>query len=192
MRYELIDNQPRPITVVTINGRKISNPSDALLDANNIGYGRRRIDPPEVTDETKKLLHSYEIHADNITDVWTVTDKTSAELIALYSAQIVDIYNAAETYKNDGKILYPATGKEYIPRWVYEFYNAVLIRLDDYFPTPDVTIGITAVDGTSDSMTKAEFLTFYTYLTGTFMQATGTQNAEIKVLTDKIKALRNE
>lgn len=192
MRYELIDNQPRPITVVTIDERRISNPSDAYLDANNIGYTRTVIDPPEVTDETKKLLHSYSIVDGSIVDVWSVTDKTAAELIDLYTAQIVDIYNAAESYKNDGKILYPATGKEYIPRWVYEFYNAVLIRLDDYFPTPDVTIGITAVDGTSDSMTKAEFVTFYGFLVQSYMTTTGTQNAEIKALTDKIKALRNE
>ena len=185
MRYELIDNQPRPITVVTINGRKISNPSDALLDANNIGYTRTVIDPPEVTDETKKLLHSYAIEDGSIVDVWSVTDKTAAELIDLYTAQIVDIYNSAESYKNDGKILYPTTGKEYIPRWVYEFYNAVLIGMTSYFPTPESTIDIAAVDGTSDAMTAAEFVTFYGYLVQSYMTTTATQNAEIK-------ALRNE
>ena len=192
MRYELIDNQPRQITVVTINGRKISNPSDALLEANNIGYTRTVIDPPEVTDETKKLLHSYAIENGSIVDVWSVTDKMAQELIEMYTAQIVEIYNAAETYKNDGKILYPATGKEYIPRWCYEFYNAVLIKPENYFPTLESTLAVSAVDGTTDNMTLAEFVTFYAYLAGTFMQATGTQNAEIKVLTDKIKALRNE
>ena len=61
MRYNLIDGQPKKIDVVTINGRRISNPSDALLDANGIGYTRTIIDPPEVTDETKKLLHTYAI-----------------------------------------------------------------------------------------------------------------------------------
>ena len=192
MRYELIDNQPKPITVVTIDGRKISNPSDALLDANNIGYTRTVIDPPEVTDETKKLLHSYAIESGSIVDVWSVTDKTAAELIDLYTAQIVEIYNNAEAYKNDGKIMYPATGKEYIPRWVYEFYNAVLIGMSSYFPTPESTIDIAAVDGTSDAMTAAEFVTFYGYLVQSYMTTTATQNAEIKALTDKIKALRNE
>ena len=192
MRYELIDNQPRPITVVTIDGRRISNPSDALLDANNIGYTRTVIDPPEITDETKKLLHSYAIADGSIVDVWTVTDKTAAELVDRYTAQIVDIYNAAETYKNDGKILYPATGKEYIPRWVYEFYNAVLIGMTSYFPTPESTIDIAAVDGTGDAMTAAEFVTFYGFLVQSYMTTTATQNAEIKTLTDKIKALKNE
>ena len=191
MRYELIDNQVKPITIVTINGRKISNPSDALLDANGVGYVLTHIDPPEVTDETKKLLHSYAIQNGSIVDVWSVTDKTAAELIDLYTAQIVDIYNAAETYKNDGKIMYPATGKEYIPRWCYEFYNAVLIKPENYFPTPESTLAVSAVDGTTDNMTLAEFVTFYAYLAGTFMQATGVQNAEIKTLTDKIKELRN-
>ena len=192
MRYELIDNQPRPITVVTINGRRISNPSDELLDANNIGYTRTVIDPPEVTDETKKLLHSYAIENGSIVDVWSVTDKTAAELIDLYTAQIVEIYQSAEQYKNDGQITYPGTGKNYIPRWVYEFYNAVLIGMASYFPTPESTIDIAAVDGTSDAMTAAEFVTFYGFLVQSYMTTTATQNAEIKALTDKIKALRNE
>ena len=190
MRYNLIDGQPKKIDVVTIDNMTISNPSDALLDANDIGYGRRRIDPPEVTDETKKLLHSYAIENGSIVDVWTITDKTSQELIEMYTAQIVEIYQSAETYKNDGQITYPATGKNYIPRWVYEFYNAVLIGKDSYFPTAESTIDITAVDGTTDAMTFEQFVTFYGYLITSYMTTTATQNAEIKVLTDKIKELR--
>lgn len=189
MRYELIDNQPRQITVVTINGRKISNPSDVLLDANGIGYTRTTIDPPAVTD-TQKLEHSYAIDNGSIVDVWAIADKTAAELIEMYTAQIVEIYNSAETYKNDGQITYPATGKNYIPRWCYEFYNAVLIKPENYFPTPESTLTVTAVDGTSDEMNFEQFATFYAYLAGTFMQATAGQNAEIKTLTDKIKELR--
>ena len=190
MRYNLIDGQPKKIDVVTINGRRISNPSDALLDANGIGYTRTIIDPPEVTDETKKLLHTYAIQDGSIVDVWTVTDKTAAELIEMYTAQIVEIYQSAETYKNDGQITYPGTGKNYIPRWVYEFYNAVLIGKDSYFPTPESTIDITAVDGTTDAMTFTEFVTFYGFLIQSYMVTTATQNAEIKTLTDKIKELR--
>lgn len=191
MRYQLIDGEPWKITLVTINGRQISNPSDALLDANNIGYTRTIIDPPEVTDETKKLLHSYAIENGSIVDVWTVTDKTAQELIEMYTAQIMEIYQSAETYKNDGQITYPVTGKNYIPRWVYEFYNAVLIGMSSYFPTPESTIDIAAVDGTSDAMTAAEFVTFYGFLVQSYMVTTATQNAEIKTLTDKIKELRN-
>lgn len=190
MRYELIENNPVPIKVATINGMRISNPSDELLEANNIGYTRTVINPPEITDETKKLLHSYSIVDGSIVDVWSVTDKSADELIALYVDQITTIYNNAENYKNDGKILYPATGKEYIPRWCYEFYNAVFIGKEQYFPTPESTLTVTAVDGTSDEMTFEQFATFYAYLAGTFMQATATQNAEIKTLTDKIKELR--
>ncbi len=189
MRYNLIDNQPKKIDVVTINGMTTSNPSDALLDSNGIGYTRTTIDPPEITD-TQKLEHTYAIQDGSIIDVWTVTDKTADELIAMYTAQIVEIYQSAEEYKNDGQITYPATGKNYIPRWVYEFYNAVLIKLDAYFPTPESTIDVTAVDGTSDAMTQEQFLTFYAYLTQTFMLATAVQNSAIKTLTDKIKELR--
>ena len=189
MRYQLIDGEPWKITLVTIKGRQISNPSDALLDANNIGYTRTIIDPPTITD-TQRLLHSYAIDNGSIIDVWTVTDKTPAELIDMYTAQIVEIYQSAEQYKNDGQITYQATGKNYIPRWVYEFYNAVLIGKDSYFPTPESTIDITAVDGTTDAMTFSEFVTFYAYLVQRFMGVTAAQNLEIKALTDKIKELR--
>ena len=189
MRYYLADNKPVPITVVTINGRQISNPSDELLDANGIGYELTTIDPPEIT-ETQKLEHSWRIYGFAIEEVWTVTDKTAQELIAMYTAQIMEIYQSAETYKNDGQITYTGTGKNYIPRWVYEFYNAVLIGKDSYFPTPESTIDITAVDGTTDAMTFADFVTFYGYLIQTYMTTTATQNAEIKLLTDKIKELR--
>lgn len=191
MRYELIDNRPQKITVAIIDSMRVSNPTDAMLDTAGIGYELTTIDPPEIT-ETQKLEHGWRIYGFAIEEVWTVTDKTADELIAMYVEQIHAIYNSAETYKNDGKILYPATGKEYIPRWVYEFYNAVLIKLDSYFPTAESTLTVTAVDGTSDEMTQTEFLTFYGYLIQTFMVATGTQNAQIKTLTDKIKELRAE
>lgn len=192
MRYNLIDNRPQKITTAIIDGMKVSNPTDAMLDAAGIGYTYTQTDPPEVTDETKKLIHDYVTSGRTIADYWQIVDKSADELISMYIEQITAIYNSAENYKNDGKILYPVTNKEYIPRWVYEFYNAVLIKLDAYFPTAESTLTVTAVDGTSDDMTQAEFLTFYGYLIQTFMTATGVQNAEIKTLTDKIKELRAE
>lgn len=190
MRYELIDNRPQKITNAIIDGYKVSNPTDAQLDANNIGYAYTETNPPEITDETKKLTHSYIVVGRTIADNWEIEDKSKDELRAMYIDQITAIYNSAENYKNDGKILYPATGKEYIPRWVYEFYNAVLIKLNAYFPTPESVIDVTSVDGSSDKMTMAQFVDFYGYLIGTYMTATAEQNAEIKALTDKIKELR--
>ena len=190
MRYYLADNQPVPITNVTIDGMRISNPSDELLEANNIGYTLRHIDPPAITD-TQKLEHSYAAYGGEIIDVWTITDKTAQELIDMYTAQIVTIYNNAEQYKNDGQITYPATGKSYIPRWVFEFYNTALINKDSYFPTAESTIDVAAVDGSTDTMTFSEFVTFYGFLIQSYMVTTATQNAEIKTLTDKIKELRN-
>ena len=192
MRYELVDNRPQKITVAIIDGFRVSNPTDAQLDAAGIGYSYTPTDPPEVTDETKKLVHDYVTSGRTIADLWQIVDKTAQELIDMYTAQIVEIYNSAEQYKNDGQITYPGTGKNYIPRWVYEFYNAVLIGKDSYFPTPESTIDITAVDGTTDAMTFTEFVTFYGFLIQSYMVTTATQNAEIKTLTDKIKELRNE
>ena len=188
-RYELINDSPKLIKSAVINGMIVSNPTDAQLDANNIGYAYTATNPPEITDETKKLTHSYIVVGRTIADNWEIVDKSNEELRAMYIDQITAIYNSAESYKNDGKILYPETGKEYIPRWVYEFYNAVLIKLEAYFPTPESTLTVTAADGTTDEMTMAQFLEFYGYLIQTFMTATGVQNSEIKTLTDKIKEL---
>lgn len=190
MRYRLENGIVTPITKVTIDGMIYTNPTDAFLDENGIGYTRTQTDPPEVTDETKKLTHEYAIQDGSIVDVWTIADKTSQELIDLYIGQITDVYNAAEDFKTDGKILYPATGKEYIPRWVFEFYNTALINKDSYFPTAESTIDVSAVDGTSDAMTFAEFVMFYGFLIQSYMTYTATQNSEIKALTDKIRELR--
>lgn len=191
MRYNLINGQVVPIKKAVIDGMIVSNPPDSLLDENGIGYTRTVIDPPEVTDETQKLEHQYEIQDGSIVDVWTIADKTSQELIDLYISQITDIYNSAEDFKNDGKILYPATGKEYIPRWVFEFYNTALINKDSYFPTAESTIEVAAVDGSSTLMTFSEFVTFYGFLIASYMTYTNTQNEAIEILTDKIKELRS-
>ena len=192
MRYELVDNRPQKITVATIDGMKVSNPTDAMLDAAGIGYSYTPTDPPEVTDETKKLLHEYVTSGRTIGDYWQIVDKTKQELIDLYTAQITDIYNTAESYKTDGIIEYPVTGKGYIPRWVYEFYNAMLISSTALFPTPESTQDIAAVDGSTDAMAQAEFVQLYQYLITSYAGYTAAQNAEIKTLTDKIKELRAE
>ena len=192
MRYELTDGQPSLITKVTVDGMLYTNPSDSFLDENEIGYTRTIIPSPEVSDETKKLIHTYEVIDGSITDVWTEVEKTNEELINLYIEQITDIYNTSENYKHDGKILYPGTGKEYIPRWVFEFYNTALINKDNYFPTAESTIDVAAVDGTSDKMTFQEFVQFYYYLISQYMSYTNTQNEDIAELTAKIKELSDE
>ena len=192
MRYNLVDNRPQKITVATIDSMKVSNPTDAMLDAAGIGYTYTPTDPPEVPDETKKVIHDYVTSGRTIADLWTIVDKSKQELIDLYAAQITDIYNTAEAYKTDGVIEYPVNGKGYIPRWVYEFYNAMLISSTALFPTPESTQDIAAVDGSTDAMTQAEFVALYQYLITSYAGYTATQNAEIKTLTDKIKALRAE
>ena len=192
MRYELIDNRPVKITVAIIDGMKVSNPTDAMLDAAGIGYTYTPTDPPEVTDETKKLVHEYVTSGRTIADYWQIVDKTADELIAMYTAQITEMYNTAEAYKSDGVIEYPVTGKGYIPRWVYEFYNAMLISSTALFPTPESTQDIAAVDGSTDAMTQAEFIALYQYLITSYAGYTAAQNAQIKTLTDKIKELRAE
>lgn len=192
MRYELVNGQPQPIKKVTLNGMVYTNPSDTLLNDNNIGYTRTVVQAPELDDDTKKLTHTYEVVNGSITDVWTEVDKTSEELISMYQAQIDAIYEQAENYKNNGRILYPVTGKEYLPRWVFEFYNSALIMKDQYFPTNETEVAISAVDGTSDDMTFAQFAQLYGYLITVYMTATGEQNSQIAELNAKIAELNEE
>lgn len=189
MKYELVNGQPKPIKKVTIDGMVYTNPSDSLLEANNIGYNRTVVEPPTLEDNTKKLEHTYKVVKGAIKDVWTEVDKTPEELIAMYQAQIDEIYQQAENYKNNGRILYPATGKEYLPRWVFEFYNTALINKDSYFPTDETEVAIAAVDGTSDDMTFAQFAQLYGYLITVYMTATGEQNAQIAELNSLIAEL---
>lgn len=195
MKYELVNGQPKQIKKITLNGMIYTNPSDSLLEANNIGYTRTVVQAPELDDNTKKLTHTYEVVNGSITDVWTEVDKTKDELISMYQSQIDAIYEQAENYKNNGRILYPVTGKEYLPRWVFEFYNTALINKDSYFPTNETEVAISAVDGTSDNMTFAQFAQLYGYLITVYMTATGEQNsqiAELNALIDELNAPEEE
>ena len=192
MKYELINGQPKQIKKATIGEMVYTNPTDALLEANNIGYSLITAGPPEVSDETKKLTHTYEIVNGAIQEIWTIVDKTPDELISMYTEQITDIYNTAESYKTDGIITYPVTGKGYIPRWVYEFYNTMIISTSALFPTPESTQDIAAVDGSTDAMTLEQFMGLFQFMISSYAGYTAEQNAQIKVLTDKIRALRNE
>ena len=195
MKYELVNGQPKQIKKITLNGMIYTNPSDSLLEANNIGYTRTVVQAPELDDNTKKLTHTYEVVNGSITDVWTEVDKTKDELISKYQSQIDAIYEQAENYKNNGRILYPVTGKEYLPRWVFEFYNTALINKDSYFPTNETEVAISAVDGTSDNMTFAQFAQLYGYLITVYMTATGEQNsqiAELNALIDELNAPEEE
>lgn len=189
MKYELVNGQPKQIKKITLDGMIYTNPSDSLLEANNIGYTRTVVQAPELDDNTKKLTHTYEVVNGSITDVWTVVDKTKDELIEMYQSQIDAIYQQAENYKNNGRILYPVTGKEYLPRWVFEFYNTALINKDSYFPTNESMVDISAVDGSTDSMSFADFVQLYGYLITVYMTATGQQNYEIAELNSLIEAL---
>lgn len=195
MRYEFVNGQPKSIKKIVMNGMIYTNPSDTFLEDNDIGYTRTVVQAPELDDDTKKLVHSYAIVADSITDVWTEVDKTKDELISMYQSRIDDIYEQAENYKNNGRILYPVTGKEYLPRWVFEFYNSALIMKDQYFPTNETEVAIAAVDGTSDNMTFAQFAQLYGYLITVYMTATGEQNAqiaELNALIDELNAPEEE
>ena len=192
MRYELINGQPKVIKKAKIGGMVYTNPPDSLLEANNIGFTRTVVSAPALDDETKKLLHSYAVVSGSITDIWTEVDKSTEELTTMYQSQIDAIYAEAEDFKNNGKITYPGTGKDYIPRWVFEFYNTALINKDSYFPTEESVVPISAVDGTADNMTFSDFVQLYGYMITSYQTYTAAQNEQIAELNEQIAALTAE
>lgn len=192
MRYELINGQPKPITRAVIGDMIYTNPPDSLLEANNIGYTRTITAAPALNDETKRLVHTYVVLDGSITDIYTTVDKSPSELIDLYQSKIAAIYAEAEEFKNNGKITYPGTGKEYIPRWVFEFYNTALINKAMYFPTNESAIPISAVDGTADNMTFDQFVQLYGYMITSYQTYTAAQNEQIAEYNELIADLREE
>ena len=192
MKYEFNNGQPKVIKRANIGGMIYTNPPDSLLEANNIGFTRTVVEAPELDDETKKLVHTYEIVGRTITDVWTEVDKSNEELIEMYQSQIDAIYAEAEDFKNNGKITYPGTGKDYIPRWVFEFYNTALINKDSYFPTDEAEVPISAVDGTADNMTFSQFVQLYGYMITSYQTYTAAQNEQIAELNEQIATLTEE
>lgn len=192
MRYYYTDGKPVPITNAIINGYRVSNPTDAVLDANGVGYPLKTAPAPEVTDETKKLDHIYTLTGGVIVEAWTIVDKTPAELVAMYREQIEAIYAESADYTENGQILYDVTGKYYIPRWVYQFYNSVELFKESYFPTEAATLAISATDGTSDNFTYAQFIQLYNAIGQTYMAYNAMQDAKIAALVLKIRELENE
>ena len=190
MLYELNEwGNPQPIRQAEIDGILYTNPNDELLTSAGIGYRLEKTDPPTLEEHQRVNGCSWQIVDGAIRQVWNVIDKTPEELKIEYQNRINQIYADAEEFKKNGKILYPGTGKEYIPRWAYEFYNTIFITQEIMFPTPESRLAVAAVDGTYDNLTLAEFTALFQFIINAFSEYTADQNAEIAELNRKIKAL---
>lgn len=189
MRYNLInERRVEPIKSAVVDGFIYSSPSDEFLDAHGIGYPFVPVQQPP-SEEFCWYNYKYVIKDGVITMEFFPVYYSKEDLKNQYQGKINQIFHEAEEFKNSGEIEYPVTGKKYIPRWVFEFYNTVMICSSAMFPTVDSTIDVSAVDGTSDPMTQVEFMALYQYLIGYYMTVTNEQNAQIRALYAKIAAL---
>lgn len=195
MRYRLTEfNYVEPIKKIEWEGRIITNPTDEFIDEHSLGYpfdfGCTDTSRAPEHDEETQVVHGHHAIVNGIiTYVWEIQNRSPEELRQRYQSQIDKIYQESENFKKNGRILYPETGKEYIPRWAYEYYNTVLISKEYHFPTPESTLAVTAVDGTSDDFTLIDFIGLYEYICSAFAEYTAEQNQQIAELNAKIAAL---
>ncbi|MBQ2622307.1 MAG: hypothetical protein IJF84_13290 [Thermoguttaceae bacterium] len=188
MRYTLNmkTKQKEAVRLVEVEGRTVFNPSDELLDKLGIGCPYEESSPPALEDENKTYSHSYTIENGVIKDVWEVQNIPPRMIIAKCKQEIARLNADSDNYKNNGSVQYD--GKGYIPRWVFEFYNAMinLNQMTEMFPCD-----IASDDGTSRSFTYEEFLQLYATISMTFAEYTRQVNSRIAELNAQIKLLED-
>ena len=183
-RYILNNGALAQVRKVEHMGQIITNPPDSLIDEWGVGKPYEAVEAPEYDAETQALDHSYTEGAASITESWTVRGLTAAEQIAKLEAQIAAINAAYETYR-DTPITY--NNKGYLPRWIYEYYNSMLIMGSAAFP-----MGVAAVDGTSETMTFEQFQALFQYLVTDVATHTAQVNGQIATLNAQIAELEAE
>ena len=72
MRYTLIDNDIEPVNAITHEGRRISNPSDELIDELKAGYPLVETPEPEYDKETQYIVLTYSFDGNKITQKWEI------------------------------------------------------------------------------------------------------------------------
>lgn len=183
MRYTLKDGLPVQVKYFIDNNTMIVNPTDEQIDAASTGYPLTETQSPEYNSETEYLINSYIIQDNAIVKVWTTSPLTNDMKIQALQQQINEINNNFETWKNS-PVAY-TNGKGYYPRWVSEYYNAMLILGSSIFPQ-----SVSATDGTSAEFTYEEFQQLYSFLIAAATARTTTDNAEIATLNAQIAELQ--
>lgn len=182
-RYILTNGVLVQVRKVEHIGQIITNPPDSLIDELAVGKPYEAVEAPEYDADSQALDHSYTEGAASITDSWTVRSLTATEQIAKLESQIATINADYNAYK-DTPIMY-TNGRGYLPRWVYEFYNSMLLMGSGAFP-----MSVSAVDGTAESMSYTDFQALFQFLITAIATHTGEVNASIAALNAQIAALR--
>lgn len=187
MRYKLENSAPVEIRKVVFDGLTITNPTDAFIDENGLGYPKEETTPPAYDPDEEKISFEWSVVDGVIKKVWTVTELTPAEKAAIHNAEIdaeIDAVNAAyEAYKTT-PLSYAFNGQTMTlkPIWVTEYYGTLmqigLMTNGANFPTT-----ITDAAGVNFEMTFQDFQTMFLWLVGK-------AQTEIKRVNDSIAELQ--
>ena len=183
MRYKLVENALLPVKKLEQDGMVTTNPTDAQVDAAGAGYPLVETVPPEYDESTQYLVHGYAQEADCIRETWTVTNKTNAMLCADIDAQMAALNEAYSTTLKT-PVLYPATGKYYLPNWAGEYYTPILVDSATVYP-----IAVWDVQMATTLMTKAELEALRSYLVGVVQTQLTETMTQLAALTAQKAAL---
>ena len=186
MRYKLENSAPVEIRKVIFEGLTITNPTDAFIDENGLGYPKEETTPPAYDPDEEKISFEWSVVDGVIKKVWTVTELSAAEKAAIHNAaidaQIASVNAGYEAYKTT-PLSYAFNGQTMTlkPIWVTEYYGTLmqvgLMANGANFPTT-----ITDANGSDFTMTFEQFSTMYLWLV---QQA----QTEIKRVNDSLAEL---
>ena len=69
----------KPVRSIRYNGRRISNPPDALVIEAGMGYPLQTTEQPEYDQETQYITKSYKLEEGVIIEVWTIYEHERPE-----------------------------------------------------------------------------------------------------------------
>jgi len=168
MRYKLENAAPVLITVVTFEGRTISNPTDYFIDEHGLGYPKVETPAPAYDPETHRITSTWQVVDGTITKVWTVEELSEEEKKQRHNAgidaQIQAVNQAYEAYQTTPlDYTFGDATLKLKPIWTTQYYGTLqqvgTITGGACFPTT-----ITDAEGVTVTMTQAEFQTMYLWL----------------------------
>ena len=187
MRYKLENSSPVEIRKVIFEGLTITNPTDAFIDENGLGYPKEETPAPAYDPDEEKISFEWSVVDSVIKKVWTVTELSASEKAAIHNAaidaQIAAVNAGYEAYKTTPlSYTFGAQTMSLKPIWVTEYYGTLmqvgLMSSGANFPTT-----ITDAAGTNFEMTFAEFQTMFLWLVSK-------AQTEIKRVNDAIAELQ--
>jgi len=183
MRYKIEDGNLVKVKKIEFDGVVVTNPSDELIDEKGLGYVYVETECPEYDSSEYNHVHTYVLNDGVITDEWTLTPVTNNEKIDLFQNMIDSINSQFEVWKNTG-IEY--NGAKYLPRWINEYYNSMMILGSSIFP-----MYVSDITGASKEFTYEQFVALYSFLIQTATIHTAEVNAQITELNETIAELEN-